>query len=90
MFKYMIYMHIFFGWFPNSIGRHRLVFLPSTSQEDSEAMYRSVLEVRERTLGPQHANTLRAKANLAETGAQRMETLETPGFFSNYQLGLQN
>lgn len=29
-------------------------------------MYRHVLDVREKTLGPQHANTLRAKANLAE------------------------
>lgn len=36
------------------------------TKEDSEAMYRHVLDVREKTLGPQHANTLRAKANLAE------------------------
>ena len=38
----------------------------SQTKEDSEAMYRHVLDVREKTLGPQHANTLRAKANLAE------------------------
>ena len=30
-----------------------------------------MLEVRERTLGPQHSNTLRAKANLADAACLR-------------------
>jgi hypothetical protein len=50
-------------------GPHATILL-RPDKEESEAMYRNVLEVRERTLGPQHANTLRAKANLAETVAE--------------------
>lgn len=51
-------------------GPHATIILLRPDKEESEAMYRNVLEVRERTLGPQHANTLRAKANLAETVAE--------------------
>ena len=34
-----------------------------------------MLEVRERTLGPQHSNTLRAKANLADAACLLQITL---------------